>query len=338
MEKGKILFLNEKEIKELISAEQVLNLVEEVLKAYARGETINPVKLSLPLHPYHAGRINSMPSYIKPGDLSGVKVVSVHGENPGKYHLPTTLGTIILHDPDNGLPYAILGGTHITAMRTGAAAAVQAKHLARRNPRTLSIVGAGAQGFTSMQMTVLAVPGIRQVRIRDIAAGNSESFIARGRALFPHLEFLSCQSNGEALTGTDIAVYATSSETPILEGSRLDEGVTVICVSEMLTPKTLSMFDSWYVDFTACSIERFNAEGHIIAKKTGSVYADLAGDMVTGEIGDVMIGRTPGRTGENQRILATSVGMSIEDVVVARAAYDAAVEGKKGLILDFQNG
>lgn len=337
MEKGKVLFLNENEVKHLISAEQVLELVEEVLKAYARGETVNPVKLSLQIYPYHEGHINSMPSYIEPEDIAGVKVVSVFSENTKKYHLPTTIGTIILHNPDNGLPYNIMGGTHITDLRTGAVSGVMAKYLARKKSEVLAVIGAGAQGFTSMQMIVLAINNIKQVRVSDLSTEHRESFIKNGKVMFPNIEFISCTNNDEALYDSDIAVYATSASSPILEGSKLGKGITVICVSEKLTPSTIDMFDGWYVDFTACAIERYNADGRHTAELMGREYIDLTEDMVTGEIGDVMIGKTPGRIDDEQLIIAASVGMSIEDVIVAKAVYDVAMEQKKGLILDFQN-
>ena len=107
MNRGQVLFINEQEVKQLITASQILALVEEVFKYWAEGKTVNPVKLSLQIFPYHEGHINSMPSYIEPGDMCGVKVVSVHQNNTKNYGLPTTLGTIILHDPETGLPYGI---------------------------------------------------------------------------------------------------------------------------------------------------------------------------------------------------------------------------------------
>ena len=338
MNQGDILFLNEKEVESLITAPQVFDLVEEVLKVYARGEAVNPVKLSLQIYPYHEGHINSMPSYIKPGDLAGVKVVSVHQDIPKNYHLPTTLGTILLHNPDNGLPYAILGGTHITNLRTGAVSGVKAKYLARKDSKVLTVIGAGAQGFASMEMVLLAMNGsIEEIRICDLSQERREKVIADAKALYPDLRYVSVADSAQAVKGADIVLYATSASVPLLEGTEISEGATVICVSEKLTPKAIAMFDGFYVDFTACAIERYNADGRHTAEKLGRKYEDLTEDMVTGEIGDVMIGKVPGRTGEKQRILTAAVGMSIEDIIVAHAAYEAAVKKHVGVVLPFQN-
>ena len=338
MQQGNIRLLNEQEVAGLITPAQVFELVEKVLQIYARGQAVNPVKLSLQIYPYHEGHINSMPSYIQPGDLAGVKVVSVHQDNPKNYRLPTTLGTIILHNPDNGLPYAILGGTHITNLRTGAVSGVKAKYLARKDSKVLCVVGAGAQGFASMEMVLLAMNGsIEEIRICDLSQERREKAIAQARAQYPGLRYVSCQDSAAAVEGADIVLYATSASVPLLEGTRLSDGVTVICVSEKLTPKAVAMFDGFYVDFTACAIERYNADGRHTAEKLGRPYEDLTEQMVTGEIGDVMIGKTPGRTDDRQKILTAAVGMSIEDVIVAHAAYEAAVGQNVGLELPFQN-
>ena len=241
------------------------------------------------------------------------------------------------HDWQTGLPYAIMGGTHITDLRTGAVSGVMAKYLAKQNSRVLSVVGAGAQGFTSMEMTMLAIGTIEQVRVCDLSEDRVRSFIEKAKGRFPKATFLQCKSNAEALQGADIVLYATSASAPILEGSNVPEGATVICVSEKLTPKTISMFDGWYVDFTECAIERYNADGRHAAQLRGMPYEDLTQQMVTGEIGEVITGAIPGRQNDKQRLLAASVGMSIEDVICADAVFKAAQRQNLGLVVDFEN-
>lgn len=337
MKQGQVRFLNEQEVKGLITVPKAFELVEQVFSIYAAGDAVNPIKLSLPIEPYHEGHINSMPSYIKQGDQCGVKVVSVHRDNMKKYRLPTTLGTILLHDPETGLPYAIMGGTHITDLRTGAVTGVMAKHLARADSKVLAVVGAGAQGFTSMEMTVLALPGLTEIRVCDLSVERTASFIERGKAMYPQITFHAADS-ARAMQGADVAIFATSAPVPILEHCEVSEGTAVICVSEKLTPKTIAMFDGFYVDFTKCAIERYNADGRRAAELAGIDYVDLTEEMVSGEIGDVILGKTAGRQNGKQRLLAASVGMSIEDVVCARHVFEEAERKNIGLVLDFQNG
>ena len=337
MEMGKVLFINEKEIKQLISAEKVLELVETALAGYAKGDSVNPVKLHLPFYPTYEGYLNSMPSFIKSSNLAGVKMVTVHKRNPSLYHLPATIGTIVLHQPETGMPYAILGGTYITDMRTGAAAGVAAKYMAKKSSKVLTVVGAGAQGLTSMQMVVLALKGIEEIRVVDIRSENQNRLIIKAKEMFHNINYVACTDRQEAFRGSDIIVLATTATKSLLEGLELDKGTTVVSVDEILTPKVIDMFDRWIVDFTDCVIERENAGSKHAAETNGYKFECLNKAMVTGEIGDVIIGKTVGRANDEEIVLTESVGMSITDVIVASAAYDAAIEKHIGVVLPFQD-
>jgi len=339
MQQGQILFLNEKEIESILSNEKTLEIVDSVFKAHAKGNVVNPVKLHLPVYPHHEGYINSMPSYNKETEATGIKVVSVYHDNVKKYGILTTLGTIILHDPETGMPYAIMGGTHITNMRTGAAAGLKARYLAKKDSKVLAIIGAGAQGFSSMVMTLTAMgPGtIEEVHVSDLNPERRSQFIEKAKALYPELRYVSSPSNDEAMKGADVALFCAAAPVPLLESCVVEDGVTVICVNEILTPKTIARFDRFYTDFTDCVLERFNSIGQYNAKLRGETYEDLTEEMVTAEIGKVMIGEIPGRLSDRDKLLTIDVGMSIEDVGVARYVYEQAMEKGIGRMLDFQN-
>lgn len=337
MKAGEVLFLNEKEIKQLISPELVLKLVETALAGYAKGDSVNPPKLHLPFYPTYEGYLNSMPSFTKSRNLAGVKLVSVHKRNPSLHHLPATMGTIVLHQPETGMPYAILGGTHITEMRTGAVAGVAAKYLAKKSSKVLTIVGAGAQGLTSMEMITLAMQGIKEIRVVDIRPENQEHFITKAKEMFPDINYVAYLDRQEAFQGSDIIVMATTATKSLLEGIELDKGTTVVIIDEKITPKVVGMFDKWIVDFKECVLERENATNKVDAEINGEEFESLDEAMVTGEIGDVIIDKIAGRVNDEEKVLADAVGMSITDVSVARAAYDAALEKNLGVVLPFQD-
>lgn len=337
MKKGEILFLSEKEIKQLITADQALKLVETALAAYSKGDSVNPVKLHLPLYPTYEGYINSMPSFDRNRNIAGVKLVSVYKDNPLHYNLPSTLGTIVLHHPETGLPYAIMGGTYITDIRTGAVAGITAKYLARSDSKTLALVGAGAQGMTSLQMVLLSMPGIEEVRIVDIRPENRDRVITEAKKDFKDIKYVEYDNRQEAFIGADIIVLATTAGSSLLEGMSIDNGTTVICVAEILTPNVIKCFDRWIVDFTDCVIERFNTGGRHAASLKGEKFDELTNEMVTGEIGDVITGKALGRLNNDEKVISAAVGMSVEDVIVASAAYDSAVKNSIGTVLPFQD-
>ena len=337
MKPGEILFLDKSEVAKFISQKEVLELTEKALAEFSLGNAVNPSKLVLPTYPYHNGHINSMPSYMQYGDVAGVKVVSVYNDNPKKYGLPTTIGTIILYDPETGMPKAIMDGTLITDLRTGAVSGVNAKYLARKSSKTLAIVGAGVQGYTSMQMILRALPDIEEVVACDLSPERRESFISRGRTEYPHVTFSGLEDHRVALQETDIVVYATSADRPLLENGSVAEGVTVITVCELLTRKAVGMFDHWFTDFAECALERYNDGGRQSAEARGLVWEDLTMDLIRGDIGEVITGKISGRTDERQKILAGAVGVSVEDVICAEHVFKKAMAEGYGRILDFQN-
>ncbi len=339
MERGQILFLNEQEIQSLITKEQALDLVEEGFRAFARGNVVNPVKLHLPIYPDCDGYLNSMPSYNRETKATGVKLVTVYHDNPKEHGLLATLGTIVLHDWQTGMPYAILGGTHITNLRTGAAAGLKAKYLAREDATVLAVIGAGAQGFSAMEMVMTAMgpERIQELRVSDLVPQRREQFIQKAKELYPHLRYISCAENQEAMAGAHIALFCASAPVPILENCQVEAGSTVICVNELVTPQAVAKFDKFYTDFTECVLERFNAMGREGARKTGIPYEELTANQVTAQFGDVVLGNVVGRRNESERILTLDVGMSLEDVALAEFVYRKAAEQGVGKVLDFQN-
>jgi len=334
MEKGKILFINEKEIKSLLEPYKVLGLVEFSLLNHAKGNSVNPVKLHLPIYPDYDGYINSMPSYIRNKKQAGVKIVSVHKKNPITKGLPSTLGTIILHHPETGMPFSIMDGTTITAMRTGAVVGISAKYLAKKDSKVLTIIGAGAQGFTSFLMTVTALDKIEEVRVVDIKSEVRKKFIENAKKEFSHIKYVEIEDIQEACNGADIVVSATTSKKNLLVDIDLEPGTTVIEVSGKLSIEYIKKYDKFIADFAVCLMERVNQSGRFAAQQEGVEYIDISPELVDGEIGDVIIGKTAGRSNDKEVILSKSVGMSVEDITVAYEAYEQAIKRKVGVVLD----
>ena len=334
MEKGKVLFLNEREVKVLLTPQKVMELVEHSLADYAKGDSVNPVKLHLPLYPDYDGYINSMPSYIKNLNLAGVKLVSVHKSNPTKYGLPSTLGTIILYHPETGMPFSIMDGTNITAMRTGAVVGINAKYLAKKSSKVLTVIGAGAQGFTGFVMTATAITSIEEVRVVDIKNEAQKLFIDKAIKQFPYIKYVEIDDIQRACTGSDIIISATTAGKALLLDINLDKGTTVIEVSGKLTHRLIEKFDRFIVDFAECLMERVNQSGRYTAKLEGTTYNELSTSLTDGEIGDIILGKMNGRLDDDEIILSKSIGMSIEDVTVAYEAYNQAIKKGLGITLE----
>ncbi len=178
MENGNILVLSERQIMSVLDMPAALESVETSLREIAEGRCINPMKLHMSLRPGIQGYLNSMPSCLLAQDVMGAKLVSVYKDNAKNFGLPVTMGTIVLHHPESGLPFAVLGGTYITALRTGAAAGVGAKYLARKDSHVLLQIGAGAQGRMGAEAILCAMGTVDELRVADISPEASENACA----------------------------------------------------------------------------------------------------------------------------------------------------------------
>jgi len=134
------------DIQELLNMDETLEAVERAFKLQAQGKTIMPPKLYLDL-PEHGGDFRAMPTYID--GSAGIKWVSCYPQN-SRRNLPLAIATIVLCDPDTGCPLAVMDGTYITSMRTGAAGGVAVKFLARRDSSSIGMIGAGVQARTQL--------------------------------------------------------------------------------------------------------------------------------------------------------------------------------------------
>jgi alanine dehydrogenase len=143
------LLLQERDIKEILTMDKVIEVVENGFREEGNGRVQMPSKTYL-YYVKHNGDIRCMPCYLEDSDISAIKVVNVHPENREKFGLPTVMATILLIDTSNGILKSVMGGTWITAMRTGAASAVATKYLARKDSKVIGMVGAGVQARTQL--------------------------------------------------------------------------------------------------------------------------------------------------------------------------------------------
>src|ERR1041385_6480750 len=151
-----------------------ISVVESAFVAHGRGEALMPAKVYLSL-PQHHGDFRAMPAYL--AGSAGVKWVNAHPENPIRHGLPSVLALYILSDAETAAPLAVMDGTLLTAIRTGAAAAVASKHLAKKAPRSIGFVGCGVQSRFLLEAHRVLFNAF-EVRSFDISAEASARFAA----------------------------------------------------------------------------------------------------------------------------------------------------------------
>ena len=339
MELGQIRFINEKEAKTLIDMPTCVDLMERCFREYGKGRVEHPVKLHLSLRPEYDSYLNSMPSFLKDSNLMGVKLAGCTKKNTSR-GLPTSIGIIVLFHPENGVPYAVVDGTFITAIRTGAIVGLQAKYLAKKGAKVLAVIGAGAQGFTSLEAIQAALKGaIEEVRIVDVNPQMIEKYKARAAAAFPKVKVVVKESIQEACSGADIVASCANAGKPLLMGIEFDKGAHVISVSERIqSPKWIKeTFTKMTSDFPECLITRENQENLWAAQQKGEEPVVLHAGMIDEILSDIIVGKAKGRETENDIIFSATVGMSMEDVVAAHHVYEQAEKRGLGRVLDYMD-
>jgi len=328
----KTLLLTEGDVKQLLPMNEVMETVELAFREKGLNRVQMPPKLYLFYHEYN-GDLRAMPSYLKELGVSAVKVVNVHPDNRGKYGLPTVMATIILIDPRNGAPIAIMGGTRITDMRTGAAGGVAAKYLARRDCKVVGLVGAGVQARTQLMALLTLFGRLEEVRVSDRIKEARDSYVEEMRRVYGDLAaFVSVDDVREAVDGADIVVTATPSREPIVFDDWVTPGMHLTCVGadapgkEELDPNILTrakiVVDDWEQ-----------------ASHGGEVNVPLARGIITkqdiwAEIGEVVVGKKTGRASQSEITVFVSTGLAVQDAVTANLAYKRALENGIGQFVE----
>ncbi len=214
-----------KEVQSVLTYPLSLKTVEAAFKAYGQGKVCLPPKSYLT---FKDGDLRSMPAYINtPGmNIAGIKSVNVHPDNHKKFGLPTVMATILLTDPKNGFNIAVLDGTHITNMRTGAAGGVATKYLSRKNSKVMALIGAGAQAYTQLHHIMLTRK-LKEVRVLARSKKSMIKFCMEMSKEYPEVIFLPEPDGKKACRGADIITTTTPARKPIIKKSWIDPGTHI---------------------------------------------------------------------------------------------------------------
>ncbi|MCS6797963.1 MAG: ornithine cyclodeaminase family protein [Myxococcota bacterium] len=314
----KLLLLSRQHVESLVDVSRAIAAVEEAFAAHGRAETIMPPKTLLEL-PHHRGDFRAMPGYFA-GSV-GVKWVNSHPENPTRHGLPSVMALFILSDPATGAPLALLEATLLTALRTGAAAAVASRHLAAGPPRTLGILGCGAQSVYVVEAHRALWPEV-QLRCADIDRDAAERLADRfdGQAV-----------SIEEIGRVDVLCTLTPSRRPLVRRAWLSEPIHINAMGadapgkQELDPQILIDARIFLDD-----LEQASASGEVnVPLATGM----LPRDRIAGTLGEVIAGRRQGRA-EAAITVFDSTGLAIQDTAVARAVYEAARERGIGRVVE----
>lgn len=270
------------------------------------------------------GRVMSMPAYLGgsryaeelsrrgllgPVEACGMKFIPSRPSNPSRFGLPRASALVVILDSETLIPRCVMDGAIVSAMRTGAASAVAARYLARPGSRVLGLVGASVQGRTQLAALRCVLPELSLCKVFDLDAGRRESF-AREMSDLVGLEVRAVSSPEEAIRGSDVVVTATTASEPYVDPSWYADGVLHVEISFWDTPvEALRVFDRIFVD------DWSQVSHHGVDVSYRAVARGILGEeRISGELGEVVVGRKPGRTSDEERIFFNPIGLGIHDL------------------------
>jgi alanine dehydrogenase len=317
------LVLTQADVRALLSMKDAVAAVEAAFAAHARGEALMPPKVYVSL-PEVGGDFRAMPATL--AGSAGVKWVNSHPSNPARHGLPAVMGLYILSDPATALPLAVMDATWLTAVRTGAAAAVATKYLARKPVRSIGFVGCGVQARTMLEAH-------RVVLGDGFTVVGADSRPEAARRFADDVTGVSVTvGTVEEASACDVVCTSTPGGVVAVTRAMLKPGVHVNAMGadaegkqeiaeDALTGMTIVVDDP----AQALHSGEINVAIH---------HGTLRESDLHGTIGEVVIGKKPGRTSDDAITLFDSTGLAIQDVAVARVVLDAARAAGRGVAMD----
>lgn len=314
------------------------------------------VQIGFPEHPEHPGmpadgpdrRFMAMPAYVGgPYHMCGVKWYGSNVENR-RHGLPRSIHTITLNDPDTGAPVCLMAGNLISSYRTAAVPAVGVRHLARSECRTVGIIGPGVMNKTTLRSFLIERPMVDTVKVKGRGRRSLDAYVDYVRANFPqvkHIEIVDTEE--EAIRDCDLVSIATNEnggpETyPYVKREWVKPGALICMPSDgdgdrepfrdgtwKMVVDLYPMYEDWRDEFGR----------HDTCGTLGNLWVDMvdAGELDRGQVvdlGDVVSGKVPVRTSEDDIVFFSIGGIPVEDVSWGTVVYRQALELGLGQTLD----
>jgi len=325
-----LLYLSRADIEGLgVEMAEVVAAVDEAFRLKGLGTVLIPPKVTM--HGVSGAFAQVMPAWLAPERPAaeecglGVKLVMAFPQNAAR-HLPVISALIVLHDPQTGVPVAVLEGASITAHRTGASVAVAARYLAPPGAACVGVLGCGAQARASLRALTATLPTLRAVRCFDSRAEAATAFAEEAETL--NLRCAVCSSAEEVCHGAQIVVTAIT----------MIPGVPPPLGAGLLMPGALAValdYDAAWTEQAMAECDRFVVDdaAQVAATKADGAWLGGVPSVINADLGEVVAGRVAGRTSSRQRIFCLNLGIAVEDVVCAQLVYRRALAAGAGTLL-----
>ena len=320
-----MLLLSRDDAIKLIEMPDCIKVVEKAFVELASGTAVLPPRINITPP---EGLCLYMPAYLKEMGALACKVVTVYKNNPTEHDIPTTIGKVLLQDPETGDVICIMDGGYLTAARTGAVSGVATKYLAREDRgQKAGIFGVGVQARAQLwAMTV--VRDIVKAYVYDVVDEAVTKFIEEMSTKLS-LEVVRANSPDHLLDEADIICTATSSPTPIFDGNKVRKGTHINAIGSH-TPNAREL-DTAIIKRSKIIADSYQA----CLSEAGDIMIPIQEGAIDkshmhAELGEIVIGKKPSRADDKEITLFKSNGLAIQDAAVAKLVYDKAVRARIG--------
>ena len=306
-------------IETLLPIGQCIEVVDGAMRALSSHQVLSPLRTVMPLATPNA--MGVMPGAMLEHGCFGVKVLALYPGN-GALGLPSHAGAVVLFDAASGAPVAVLESNSLTALRTAAASAVATRALARPGSQVVALLGSGHQALWHVHALRAVLPVTRLQLWSRSAAG-----VARFMAHLGPMQGVDVVAMGnahDAVDGADVVCTVSSAREPILHGAWLAPGQHVNLVGA-------SVAAAREADNTVVRRSRFFVDARASAAVQAGEWLGALRDGVVGpshllgEIGEVLLGRVPGRLTDADITVYKSLGHTAQDLAAANAVYRQAL-------------
>ena len=315
----KLRILSCEDVRRALPMRQAIEAMKGAFAQLSTGQADVPLRVALNV-PRHHGVTLFMPAYLADDDQMAIKIVSVFDDNPAQ-GLPLIHALVVVVDTTTGKPAAVMDGTYLTALRTGAASGAATDLLAREETHVVAVFGAGAQGRTQLE-AVCAVRPIQEVWIHDVAPERAAAYAAEMSQQLS-LPVRVAETPAEAVRQADVICTATTSTRPVFTDADVRVGTHVNAIGAYTPqmqeiPAETVLRAKVVIDHRKASLAE---AGDLLSPLRQGLMTE---DHIYAELGEIAAGLKPGRTSPEEVTLFKSVGVAVQDVAAASAVLEAA--------------
>ncbi len=329
-----MLILNAEEVRKTLPMKATIEAMKNAYASLSDGKAEVPLRTRVSVPSQDALGI-FMPAYVQTDDEEAlaIKVVSIFPNNPAR-GLPYIQAAVIAFDAKTGSVSALLEGSTLTAIRTGAGSGAAIDLLARKNSKVVAIFGAGVQGRTQLE-AACSVRGIEKAWVFDSDSGRAEAFVQdmAGKGAVPS-DLRVASSSKEAVQDADIICTATTSTSPVFNDADLKPGAHISAIGAY-TPEMAEVPAE-----TVIRARVFVDSRSAVLAEAGDLIKPIQKGLITeahvlAELGEIVLGKKTGRQNETEITFFKSVGVAVQDAMAAQLALKNAREQGLGQNISF---